>query len=287
VTGISTAGPGTGGPSGHKKAQKGDARTTGIRIIVGLCLIPVAVFVLLPALSSITGIPIGSATTGTAIYTGLQPASSGSLSPFSAESPEGRNVSIVKGIAADYYRTHTYSLPDMFVCADMAADVWNMVETQGIHAVISLGSIDADIADIRDADHAWVIAEIAPGSWLAMETTGGYLVCGDPRICAVDNERYYHGWHFDNPREMKAAIEKIKHPCADGYVLGSDEECHEACGGSSYCTGNSVCIDGKCMGCETGYILGKDLACHPECPEGSGRYCSVGYCGPDGLCHPA
>jgi hypothetical protein len=109
----------------------------------------------------------------------------------------------------------------------------------------------------NEANHVWVLAEISPDNWIAMETTGGFLICNDHDICPVNNQLYYHGWSFDNPGELKEALEIQRHPCPDGYILGSDQLCHPACGGAHYCTGNSICINGECMGCSEGYIWEK------------------------------
>ena len=189
-----------------------------------------------------------------------------------AETQRDKNIKTIKNIVEEYHRTHTYSLADMYVCAQMAQDVWNMVETQKINAIIKVGTVDQDINTIQEANHAWVLAEVSPGEWLAMETTAGYLVCVDSSICAVNNPRYYKGWNFNNPKELQDYIDKIKHPCSAGYVLGTDNLCHQACGGSTYCTGNSICINGQCRDCDSGYILGEDLKCHQPCGS-SNHYC--------------
>ncbi len=105
------------------------------------------------------------------------------------------NVAIVEEIVENYHKTHTYSYADFFVCADMALDVWNMVETQGINAKIAIGDVQRSNEKVSEANHAWVLAETSPGHWLALETTGGYSVS--------NNEEYYEGWIFDSSRELK------------------------------------------------------------------------------------
>jgi len=182
-----------------------------------------------------------------------------------------RNVQILQDILTNYHNTHTYYGPDIYVCGDMASDVWNMVETQGINAILRIGNVDTKVSSFNKANHVWVLAEISKGDWIALETTGGYLVCDDRNICPVSNQLYYSGWDFNNPRELKDALEN---PCPEGYVLGSDNLCHQACGGPHYCTGDSICINGECKSCEAGYVFGDDLQCHKECPIGSGRYCT-------------
>ncbi|VVB52338.1 Uncharacterised protein [uncultured archaeon] len=110
--------------------------------------------------------------------------------------------------------------------------------------------------------------------------------------------------------------------CQQGYVYGQDRLCHPECGTGTYCTGDAVCYNGRCLSCDpgytlgegglcypqynsqgdacdTGYLLGEDRLCHPECGN-SGTYCLDSVCfnnqcltcdpgyylGTDGLCHP-
>jgi hypothetical protein len=195
---------------------------------------------------------------------------------------------IVKQIAENYHKTHTYygtqtgEYADIYVCGDMSSDVWDMIKTKGINAQIKIGDIHNDITNITESTHAWVIAEVSPGGWIAVESTGGYLVCKDELhdYCAVINPRYYTGWVFKDPKEFKDYLDKLEHGsvgCKDGFLRGKDNLCHPACGVKTYCTGNSVCINGECRGCSSGYVLGSDYQCHPECGA-PGRYCVTGTC---------
>jgi len=113
------------------------------------------------------------------------------------ESQTERNTRIANEIVANYHQTHTYSLTDLYVCGDMASDVWDMLKAQGINAKINVGNVQKDISSIKDADHAWVLAEVAPNQYLALEATGGYSVQKS------DNPRYYVGWSFYNPKQLK------------------------------------------------------------------------------------
>ena len=53
-------------------------------------------------------------------------------------------------ILSDYHKTHSYigteagAAQDIFVCGDMACDVWDMVRTQGIEAKIVAGNVEQD-----------------------------------------------------------------------------------------------------------------------------------------------
>jgi hypothetical protein len=109
------------------------------------------------------------------------------------ETPAETATNIVKY----YHETHTYSTADFYVCSDMAADVWNMLKTHGIDAVMQIGSVEAGIGDIAQCNHAWVLAEVSPGEYLALETTSGRI------IPQSENPFYYKGWSFQVPKDFK------------------------------------------------------------------------------------
>jgi DNA repair exonuclease SbcCD ATPase subunit len=96
-----------------------------------------------------------------------------------------------------YHDTHQYSTTDLFICSDMSSEVWNMLKAQGISARVVVGDIHNAISDILLSDHAWVLAEVAPGEYLALETTGGRVV---PES---ENPLYYKGWYFSSPADLK------------------------------------------------------------------------------------
>ena len=113
-------------------------------------------------------------------------------------------VETVTNIIEFYHDTHAYSKPDLFVCSDMASEVWSMLKARGIDARIVVGNIDVSIDDIVLSDHAWLLAEVDGGQYLALETTGGYVVYKD------ENPLYYRGWYFDSPADMKSYNDLIK-----------------------------------------------------------------------------
>jgi hypothetical protein len=72
-----------------------------------------------------------------------------------------------------------------------------MLKAQGIKSLIAVGSVDVYISDITLSDHSWVLAEVSPGEYLALETTAGITV---PRS---KNGQYYTGWTYDTPDKAK------------------------------------------------------------------------------------
>jgi outer membrane murein-binding lipoprotein Lpp len=113
-------------------------------------------------------------------------------------------VETVKNIIEYYHDTHAYSAADLFVCSDMAAEVWSMLKAQGIDSLIVVGNKDTAINDIILSDHAWLLAEVGEGQYLAVETTGGYVVYEN------ENPLYYQGWYFDSPADMKSYNELVR-----------------------------------------------------------------------------
>ncbi len=103
-----------------------------------------------------------------------------------------------------YHETHVYSSYDLFVCSDMASEVWNMLKAHGINALIVVGNKDAAISNILDSNHAWVWAEVSPGEYLALETTGGFVVARS------ENPLYYRGWSFESPADLKSHNQLVR-----------------------------------------------------------------------------
>jgi len=95
----------------------------------------------------------------------------------------------------------------------MASDIWDMLKAQGINAKINVGNVDKDIKNITDANHVWVLAEVAPNQYLALEATGGYSVQKS------GNPRYYVGWSFYNPKQLKNYLQlnKQRNDAIDKY----------------------------------------------------------------------
>jgi hypothetical protein len=105
----------------------------------------------------------------------------------------------------------------------MAMDVWNLIKTQGINARICAGNVEEDISAyikpgslLKDSlvylnkmNHAWVLAETDSFKYVAVETTGGYLVWGKGMSGgqSTENDLYYAGECFDAPKQFKSFLD--------------------------------------------------------------------------------
>jgi len=149
-----------------------------------------------------------------------------------------KNIQTCEQIAAEYYKSHTYSEGDIYDCDDMAQDIWNMLKAKGVNARIAVGDFDEKSTSgiekgktihesqesgnlgkietynytcqdtgllnsniIDNLTHAWVLAEVSPGYWLAVECTGGYIVYSE------EDGNYYHGLTFSNPKNYRNFLE--------------------------------------------------------------------------------
>jgi len=128
-------------------------------------------------------------------------------------------------IARKYYLTHSYSTVDLFVCVDMAIDVWNQLDTAGIKATLRVGSIDTDLTVfktkkeyVRHMNHAWVMFRLPMGLTLPIETTTGSIVYPtDPLL-----NRYLVGQDFENPKRLKQFLEartKYYEVCSEADIM--------------------------------------------------------------------
>ena len=61
-------------------------------------------------------------------------------------------------IVAYYHQTHVYSSYDLFVCSDMASEVWNMLKAQDISSVVVVGNKDTAIGNILQCLQAFQVA---------------------------------------------------------------------------------------------------------------------------------
>lgn len=112
--------------------------------------------------------------------------------------PKEKNEKIIKelqDLVEEYFNKHEYSKEDLFVCTDMALDLWNQLKTKNIPANIVVGCLEKRYPAEEDFNHAWVVAGPISGKYVAMDPTSGEVI--------LDNERYYNGFYFDNPKNLK------------------------------------------------------------------------------------
>jgi len=136
-------------------------------------------------------------------------------------------MQIVARIAAEFHKSHSYTLAGDFVCLDMAIDVWNQLRTYGIEAKIMGGNIKENITAwnyrqlARESNHAWVVAKLSPTEKVAIETTAGVVIKPGMNNASA----YFKGIEFDNPGEIKrfdSLRKKTNEVCRDASQLIND-----------------------------------------------------------------
>lgn len=136
-------------------------------------------------------------------------------------------MQIVERIAAEFHKSHSYTLEGDFVCLDMAISVWNQLITNGIEAKIMGGNIKENVIAwnyrqlARESNHAWVVAKLSPTEKVAIETTAGAVI----KPGMKDASAYFKGIEFDNPAQIKRfdlLRKKANEVCQDAGQLIKD-----------------------------------------------------------------
>lgn len=105
-------------------------------------------------------------------------------------------------ILKKYSSRNTYSELSETQCKQMSEAIWFRLAGQGIPARLAAGRVDAQVTTavdifVRKANHAWVMAELSAGEWVALETTNGTVVSKDM------NQLYYVGGvYFQRPEDV-------------------------------------------------------------------------------------
>lgn len=139
------------------------------------------------------------------------------LSNFSeADEQVSEKISEIEKIASDYHKQHIYTEIDLFVCTDMSIEIWNLLKSKNISSKICVGNIETKPSnyssyaqEIDMMNHAWVLAMASENSYVAIETTGGYIVYGYNEGLVSDNisSNYYNYPCFDTPRQFKSFLD--------------------------------------------------------------------------------
>ena len=133
-----------------------------------------------------------------------------SLMLFTSCTPAETNQIIVDRIVRHYHSTHEYLPDNIYDCSDMSCDVWNQVIAAGINAEIAIGNVEIQsylkTFKYEDINHAWVLAEVSPHTWLALECTSGRVISEE------ENSMYYHPYIcFQNPKQLHEFNDLSKH----------------------------------------------------------------------------
>jgi TPR repeat protein len=126
---------------------------------------------------------------GAAIQTVMEAAPASSPKPHTT-TRYGEKEEVCAEVVKKFASSHKY-IPGSFVCVDFAAGVRYELMERGINAKVRVGDMNREVGAIEQADHAWVMAEVTPGTWLAIEPQREI-------IYREKNASYYQGWDFDD-----------------------------------------------------------------------------------------
>ena len=117
--------------------------------------------------------------------------------PASTPTETQKKIIIIEEILDEYSQNHVYISDDVFDCDNMAQDLWNIFKAKGINSELVLGNINHfGPLTLDDCNHMWLLVEIERNEWLAVETTGGFIVY-------EEDSGYYTGYFFNNPKNYR------------------------------------------------------------------------------------
>jgi len=117
--------------------------------------------------------------------------------PASTLTETQKKIIIIEEILDEYSQNHVYISDDVFDCDNMAQDLWNIFKAKGINSELVLGNINHfGPLTLDDCNHMWLLVEIERNEWLAVETTGGFIVY-------EEDSGYYTGYFFNNPKNYR------------------------------------------------------------------------------------
>jgi hypothetical protein len=111
----------------------------------------------------------------------------------------------LRSVNKSYHEKHIY-IEGVFACANMAVDIWNILDKQGITSAIIVGNLDLDKESFAECNHAWILIihkDVDSGFIiLIMETTNGETYFFDPKTLAF--AQYLQGYYFLTPSDLRA-----------------------------------------------------------------------------------
>lgn len=106
-----------------------------------------------------------------------------------------------------YNKTHTY-IKGETDCNDMAIDIWNILQTEGIVSIIVIGTLDKDGKTIADCNHAWLMINMlykgdSKPSGFVLEPTNGEIYFGEDANLNPVLNRYWRGYGYTKPSDLR------------------------------------------------------------------------------------
>jgi len=106
-----------------------------------------------------------------------------------------------------YFETHTY-VEGETDCNDMAIDIWNMLQTQGITSIIVFGSLESTGETFAECNHAWLLIYNSEGGAFALEPTNGELYFAEDVEQYPELEQYWAGYFYTKPSDLRADLKE-------------------------------------------------------------------------------
>lgn len=113
---------------------------------------------------------------------------------------ETSNMTILDNILKNYSGIQLAG-ENFLSSSQSTVDVFNELKAKGINAQIMVGNIEKNAVNFTELNHTWVLAEVAPSRFLALETAGGRIVYES------ENPLYYTGFSFNNSLDFENYVD--------------------------------------------------------------------------------
>jgi len=104
-----------------------------------------------------------------------------------------------------YFETHTYIVGQANY-NDMVIDIWNMLQTEGITAIIVTGSHTILYESFRECDHAWILIYSSEGTSYALECTTSQVYTWEEAQNGSHLLQYWEGYMYAEPSDLRADL---------------------------------------------------------------------------------
>jgi hypothetical protein len=108
---------------------------------------------------------------------------------------------IAQEVNVAYYNSHAY-IANEIDCVDMACEIWDILQKQGIRSLIAVGNLEMIGENFGQCNHAWLMIPNSTGMYFALEATNGQLYFADSPSLV----QYTECFLYAKPSDLRADI---------------------------------------------------------------------------------
>jgi hypothetical protein len=107
----------------------------------------------------------------------------------------------VRAYVDDYSRTHDYVFGESD-CNDMALEIWNDLNNQGILSLIVVGNLEMSRESFEECNHAWLMVYSGEGAAVALDPSCGGVYRWENTGEHPYLKQYWEGIAYQSPADL-------------------------------------------------------------------------------------